>query len=171
MNYIDFDLEGRVKVPVGFYLVLVYLLRGYFIWVISLTHRENPGLIISLIYPLPSVFYTSMLIGIPGLMAYALFLSKGRLWTRLENKVWPIFWYLIPIGLFADLALQGMSMSQSHFLVHWSGPVIFLFGAYLTWYWLSSKRLKRFFSLWLIDVENKESSETDVNSKTNSKET
>ena len=169
MNYKDFDFEGRVRVPVGFYLVLAYVLRGYFIWVISLTHRDDPGLIISLIYPSPSAFYTSMLIGIPGLVAYAFFLSKGRLWASFESVIWPVFRYIIPLGLATDLVVQGTGMWQSHLLVHWSGPLLFLLGVYLCWYWISSQRLKRFFSLWLIEVEEAAEPEADPNSKTNTK--
>ncbi|QTH63815.1 DUF2919 domain-containing protein [Psychrosphaera ytuae] len=149
MLFRDFDLEGRVRVPVGFYLVVLYLCRGYFIWIMSLTHRDDPGLIISLIYPSPSAFYLSMLVGVPGLISYVLFLSKARMVSVVENFLWPICRFLIPISLLIDLSLQGIGLAQAKFLVHWSGPVIFIIGLYLFWYWIGSSRMKRFFSLWL----------------------
>lgn len=157
MQYKDFDFEGRVKVPVGFYLMLVYLLRGYFIWIMSLTHRDNPGLIISLIYPQPSFFYSAMLIGIPSLFGYVLFLSKGRLFNRFETMVWPAFYWFIALGCALDLSVQGLGILHSKWLVHWTTLVSFITGIYLLWYWLGSKRIKRFFVHWLEPADDSKS--------------
>lgn len=155
MLYRDFDLEGRVLVPVGFYLVLLYLCRGYFIWIMSLTHRDDPGLIISLIYPSPPAFYLSMLVGVAGLLTYLLFLSKARIWARVERRLWPACRYLIPISLIVDLTLQALGLVQAKLIVHWSSPVIFIIGVYLLWYWLRSSRMGRFFGLWLDNSNDK----------------
>lgn len=145
----DFDLEGRVKVPVGYYLVTLYLMRGYFIWLMSLTHRKDPSLILSLIYPDSRAFVSALFIGISGLFVYILFLSKARIWERAERVVWKGSFFLLLVGLLADLTVQSLGLINSKFVVHWSAPMIFLIGIYLTWYWASSKRVKRFFNHWL----------------------
>ena len=151
----DFDLEGRVKVPLGYYLVTLYLMRGYFIWLMSLTHRKDPSLILSLIYPDSRTFISALFIGVSGLLVYVLFLSKARIWDRTERMLWKASFLLLLTGLLADLTVQVHSLIVNKFVVHWSAPVILLTGIYLSWYWVSSKKIKRFFNHWL-------ASETDV---------
>ena len=161
MLFSDFDLEGRVKVPVGYYLVTLYLMRGYFIWLMSLTHRKDPSLILSLIYSDSRVFVSALFIGLSGLFVYVLFLSKARIYERVERILWKSSFLLLFLGLFADLTVQTLGLINSKFVVHWSAPMIFLVGIYLTWYWVSSKKIKRFFHHWLPkDPEESKSSKT-----------
>ncbi|GAB2995544.1 DUF2919 family protein [Psychrosphaera aestuarii] len=150
MYYNDFDLDGRVKVPVGFYLVLLYLLRGYFIWLMSLTHRQDPTLILSLVYNDSRTFLSALVMGITALIVYALFLSKGRIINRLELILWRYANIAILLTLLVDLGFQTYSFIGNGLIAHWSAPAIFILGVYLTWYWLSSKKIKRFFSNWLL---------------------
>ena len=159
----DFDLEGRVKVPLGYYLVTLYLMRGYFIWLMSLTHRKDPSLILSLIYPDSRTFISALFIGVSGLFVYILFLSKARIWERVERVLWKVSFLLLLMGLLADLTVQVHSLIVNKFVVHWTAPVILLTGIYLIWYWVSSKKVKRFFNHWL-------ASEADVSANQKNKQ-
>ncbi len=149
MQYSDFDLDGRVRVPIGFYLVLLYLMRGYFIWIMSLTHRNDPTLILSLIYSDNGTFYQALTVGLPAFIFYGLFLSKGRVYKSFESVLWKKSLWVIGLTLLADLALQIVTIYHQGLIVHWLLPLNFILGVYLTWYWMSSKRVKRFVKHWL----------------------
>lgn len=149
MAWQDFDFEGRLKVPIGFYLILLYSLRGYFIWLMSISHRKEPGLIISLVYPDPKMFLATLLIGLPVLLVYILMLSKGRINKSIEMPIWRKSQTIVGITLLVDLSIQAITLWQNQWLMHFSAPLTLMIGIYLLWYWFSSQKVKRFVALWL----------------------
>ena len=75
-------------------------------------------------------------------LVYVLFLSKARIWDRTERMLWKASFLLLLTGLLADLTVQIHSLMVNKLVVHWSAPVILLTGIYLSWYWVSSKKIK-----------------------------
>jgi len=63
----DFDNYDCLKLSKRFYLVLLFVLRGYIVWLMSVTNMRDRISIISWIYPETSLFYLSLLSGILGL--------------------------------------------------------------------------------------------------------
>lgn len=63
----DFDSYDCLKLSKRFYLVLFFILRGYLVWLISVTNMRDRVSIITWIYPETSLFYLSLLSGSVGL--------------------------------------------------------------------------------------------------------
>lgn len=63
----DFDSYDCLKLSKRFYLVLLFVLRGYIVWLMSVTNMRDRVGIISWIYPETSLFYLSLLSGTLGL--------------------------------------------------------------------------------------------------------
>ena len=63
----DFDNYDCLKLSKRFYLVLLFVLRGYIVWLMSVTNMRDRVSIISWIYPETSLFYLSLVSGAIGL--------------------------------------------------------------------------------------------------------
>ena len=63
----DFDQYDCLKLSKRFYLVLLFVLRGYLVWLLSVTNMRDRVSIISWIYPETSLFYLSLISGTGGL--------------------------------------------------------------------------------------------------------
>lgn len=153
----DFDFDGKVKIPWGFYFILIYLLRGYITWIFSLTYREDTSLLLSLVYTESGFFYLALLTGLPALLVQLLFSLKKQ-----KNKPWYMaLWlrspWLLAAALAVDIVLQIKQVVLNGGIAHGLQMLLLFVGVYLLWYWLKSKRIKRFFSNWLIPLEQQRS--------------
>lgn len=63
----DFDNYDCLKLSKRFYIVLLFVLRGYLVWLMSVTNMRDRVSIISWIYPETSLFYLSLISGTVGL--------------------------------------------------------------------------------------------------------
>jgi hypothetical protein len=63
----DFDHFDCLKLSKGLYLTLLFILRGYIIWIMSITNMRDKVAIIEWFYPEPALFYLSLISGILGL--------------------------------------------------------------------------------------------------------
>ena len=63
----DFDSYDCLKLSKYFYLLLLFILRGYLVWIMSVTNMRDRVSIISWIYPETSLFYLSLFSGALGL--------------------------------------------------------------------------------------------------------
>ena len=63
----DFDHYDCLKLSKKLYLVLIFLLRGYLVWLMSVTNMHDRVSIVSWIYPEKSLFYFSLFSGAIGL--------------------------------------------------------------------------------------------------------
>lgn len=150
LQWQDFDLEGRARVPVGFYLVLLYLSRGYLTWVVSLTYSQDRSLLLSMIYPSASLFTTALLTGVPALIAFILFALKKQKDKPWYQWLWPKMSGLLLLALIFDLVSQAIGGINHLVALHWFQVVLFISGGYLLWFWLASKRVGRFFRNYLV---------------------
>ena len=73
----DFDKYDCLKLSKTIYLPLLFVLRGYLIWLMSVTNMKDRIGIISWLYPQTSLFYLSLLSGTVGLFV-VLVLSLRR---------------------------------------------------------------------------------------------
>ena len=150
MQWQDFDLDGKVKIPWGYYLVLAYLMRGYLIWIVSLTYRDDRALLLSLIYPNAHTFSLNLVVGLPALLGFLLFGLKSQRSKPWFKAIWRKQQLSLSLALVVDLSIQFWSISSHLVSVHWFQIVLFLTGFYLIWYWFRSNKIKRFFSNWLV---------------------
>ena len=60
----DFDKHGYFKPPVGFYLLLVLLMRAYIIWIVSVANRKDGTVLIESLYPNKFDFFIGLAVGV-----------------------------------------------------------------------------------------------------------
>ncbi len=63
----DFDNYDCLKLSKRFYLALLFILRGYIVWLMSVTNMRDRVSIIQWVYPESSLFYLSLFSGLLGL--------------------------------------------------------------------------------------------------------
>lgn len=64
----DFDKYDCVKLSWLIYICLAYVLRGYVVWIMSVTNMQDRVGVIQSIYPEQSLFYLSLLSGSLGIL-------------------------------------------------------------------------------------------------------
>ena len=81
----DFDNFDCVKISKLIYLILVFVLRGYIVWLMSVSNLRDKVGVIQWIYPEPSLFYLSLFSGSLGLfvlLILALRKPGASLWVQ-----------------------------------------------------------------------------------------
>lgn len=149
MSWQDFDLDGKLRVPIGYNLTLLYLLRGYVLWVVSLTYSEDRSLILSLVYPSHTLFVFTLLVGLPALIAFFLLALKSFVKSKGYQLIWQSMPILVVGSLILDVTIQGWGVVTQTLFLHPVQIIQLIVGVYVLWYWLRSRRIKRFFQLWL----------------------
>ncbi len=119
----DFDKYNCLKLSLSFYLILLFLLRGFAIGIASLTNLKDKLSLIQWFYPESLQFYFSLLAGIPGLLVlYVIFQRKPEAanWVKI---LWANILYLCTALLALDI------------LIYWSQYYIFQQGKlfFLVW--------------------------------------
>lgn len=104
----DFDKFDCLKLSKRFYLVLLFVLRGYLVWLISVTNMKDRVATMQWIYPETSLFFLSLISGGIGLFV-VLIISLRRpdapLWVI---KVWPYCRTLMVVALLFDLIINSL---------------------------------------------------------------
>lgn len=104
----DFDKFDCLKLSKRFYLVLLFVLRGYLVWLISVTNMKDRVATMQWIYPETSLFFLSLISGGIGLFV-VLIISLRRpdapLWVI---KVWPHCRTLMVVALLFDLIINSL---------------------------------------------------------------
>jgi len=94
--FTDYDKHGCVKLPLLLFLSLGYLLKGYVIWIISLSYRQEPAALLNIFYPSRSDFYGALEIGVPALICAVIFSLRRLNMPKVIEWAWyKIRWLLI----------------------------------------------------------------------------
>jgi|TARA_B100000767_G_C19750289_1_gene530490 hypothetical protein len=102
----DFDKFDCLKLSKRFYLVLAFVLRGYVIWLMSVTNMKDRVVTMQWIYPEINLFFLSLLSGSLGLFVI-LIISLRRpdsaVWVK---KIWPHCRSLLVVALSFDFIIN-----------------------------------------------------------------
>ena len=102
----DFDIYNCLKISKIFYLSLLFILRGYVIWIMSVTNMRDKVAIIQWIYPDTQLFFISLLSGTLGLyVVLVLSLRRPNAANWVVNS-WPYCRIILISALFFDLAVS-----------------------------------------------------------------
>lgn len=112
----DFDKFDCLKLSKTFYIVLLFVLRGYLVWLMSVTNMRDRVQIIQWIYPETALFYLTLLSGAVGLFVL-LIISLRRpdaaMWVQTS---WRYCRILMVIALFFDLLISVIGFFYWHLL-------------------------------------------------------
>jgi hypothetical protein len=143
------DDKGHIKPPIFLYLIILFLARGWCVFIASLTQFSDQSGLVRLFYPEKSDFMLALIAGVGAVFVYGLVISE-----RKRSPVWlqPIFKHLLPM-LWALVILDGVILSQrlTHdffvFKISYALDVLVIFWSAL--YLLKSKRLKYYTQDWV----------------------
>lgn len=99
----DFDSYDCLKLSKRFYLVLLFILRGYIVWLMSVTNMRDRVSIISWIYPETSLFYLSLLSGAVGLFVVLIISLRRPEAANWVQAAWQHCRTIIIVALLFDL--------------------------------------------------------------------
>ena len=112
----DFDNFDCLKVSKWVYLSLVFILRGYVVWLMSVTNMKDRVGIIQWIYPETSLFYLSLGSGAFGVfivLVLSLRRPKANNWIK---RSWSNMKGIIILALFFDLIISVCGFFYWHLL-------------------------------------------------------
>ncbi|TPH16395.1 DUF2919 family protein [Litorilituus lipolyticus] len=127
----DFDKFDCLKISIRVYLVLIYILRGYVVWVMSVTNMRDRVGIIQWLYPEQSLFFLSLLSGLMGLFVVLILSLRRPNAPQWVISIWPYSRVILIIALLFDYLINLLGYFQWQlfsplWLAIQGGVVIFL---------------------------------------------
>lgn len=101
----DFDKFDCLKVSKWLFLSLCFILRGYIVWLMSVTNMKDRVSIIQWVYPETSLFYLSLGSGVLGIfivLILSLRRPKAKNWVK---KCWRHLKWIVTIALLFDFII------------------------------------------------------------------
>jgi len=106
-----YDKHGCLKIPLTLYLALAYLLKGYVIWIMSLSYRQDPAALLNIFYPNRNDFYDTLLVGIPAIICAIIFCFRHVNMPKIIEWSWfKIRWFL----MLSTLIQLGLSLGKGN---------------------------------------------------------
>ncbi len=112
----DFDKFDCLKISKWVYLSLIFILRGYIVWLMSVTNMKDRVAIIQWIYPETSLFYLSLGSGTFGVfivLVLSLRRPEAKTWVQ---KCWQYGKEILTLALLFDLAICLVGFFYWHLL-------------------------------------------------------
>lgn len=145
------DDRGYIKPPLFLYLILVFVARGWCIFIASLTQFNDRAGLVRLFYPEKSDFILALIAGVGAVVLYGLVIAERK-------RSWPI---LIPLFQHSKVFLGLLLLVDGVFLLQRIIHDDYLFnigysldGLFLFWsiiYVIKSKRLHYYFADWTVE--------------------
>lgn len=142
------DDHGHIKPPLFLYLILVFLARGWCIFIASLTQFNDRSGLVRLFYPEKGDFILALIAGIGAVLIYGLIIAeRKRSWPLLiplfKRSRWFLWILLIIDGVFL---YQRMMHDDYLFKIGYALDALILFWSVI--YVSKSKRLYYYFADW-----------------------
>lgn len=102
----DFDNYDCVKVSKVIYLILIFVLRGYLVWLMSVSNLRDKVGVIQWIYPEPSLFYLSLLSGSLGLFVLLVLCLRKPAASDWVTHSWQYIRAILMAALVFDLIIN-----------------------------------------------------------------
>lgn len=116
----DFDKHNCLKISMSIYLVLLFVLRGYIVWIMSVTNMRDRVAIIQFIYPDTSLFLLSLFSGALGLIVVALLSLRRPDAVSWVKTLWPYCRAIMVTALVFDLIVSIIAFSYWQLLsINW----------------------------------------------------
>mgnify|MGYP000624670218 CR=1 FL=1 len=102
----DFTPFDCLKLSKFIYVMLAFVIRGYLIWVMSISNMNNQTDTVKMVFPDPKMFYLSLISGALGLfviLIISLRRPQAPLWVK---RCWQHIRKFILLALLVDLAVS-----------------------------------------------------------------
>lgn len=102
----DFDSFDCLKLSKRFYLALIFILRGYIVWLMSVTNMRDRVATIQWLYPEKSLFFLSLASGALGLFVVLILSLRKPDAPTWVKKCWRHCRAILVIALLFDLLIN-----------------------------------------------------------------
>lgn len=102
----DFDKFDCLKLSKVFYLTLAFILRGYVVWLMSVTNMKDRVATMEWIYPETSMFFISLISGSIGLFVVFIISLRRPNAAHWVKRIWPHTRRLLVFALVFDLFIN-----------------------------------------------------------------
>jgi hypothetical protein len=106
----DFDSFDCLKLSKRFYFVLLFVLRGYFVWLISVTNMRDRVGLMELVYPELDLFFLSLLSGTLGLFVVLIISLRRPDAPNWIQRSWRHCRTFLVIALLFDLLINSVAV-------------------------------------------------------------
>ncbi|MFQ6370612.1 DUF2919 family protein [Shewanella sp. YIC-542] len=142
------DEQGHVRPPRVLYLLLLFLARGWVIFIMSLTISSDRAELVRLFYPERADFLTALVAGSGAVLAFFLIMAERRRKPLWLSGAFVRLRLLLLLFLLLDAILLFARLSHAHFMFDWATA---LDGLLLFWsllYLYHSRQLKAYVADW-----------------------
>lgn len=102
----DFDKFDCLKLSKRFFLVLLFVLRGYLVWLMSVTNMKDRVATMQWIYPETNLFLLSLISGAVGLFVLMIISLRRPNAANWITNIWPYSRVLLIAALLFDLMIN-----------------------------------------------------------------
>jgi hypothetical protein len=102
----DFDKFDCLKLSKRFYLVLFFVLRGYLVWLMSVTNMKDRVATMQWIYPETSLFFLSLISGVMGLCVVFIISFRRPNAANWVKITWPYCRIMLVAALIFDFGIN-----------------------------------------------------------------
>jgi hypothetical protein len=125
----DFDKFDCLKLSKRFYLVLIFVLRGYLVWLMSVTNMKDRVATMQWIYPETSFFFLSLVSGLLGLCVVVIISFRRPSAANWVRIIWPYCRTLLVVALVFDFSINIIGffywqLTSMSWLI-WQGLIVF----------------------------------------------
>lgn len=101
----DFDRYDCVRLSRSWFFALAYLLRGYVVWIMSVTNLNDGIGVIQWVYPEPNLFYLNLVSGCVGIFLVFLICLRKPDAGNWVKSIWPYALNILLLALLVDSAI------------------------------------------------------------------
>lgn len=142
------DDKGHVKPPIMLYLLLVFIARGWCVFIASLTQASDRAALVTLFYPHKDDFLMALAAGAGALFIYAAVIAERKRKPAWVRHLFPYMKWLLLGLLIVDGALLIQRILHSYYAYSWSMGLDALFLFWSCLYLYKSKHLRLYFNDW-----------------------
>ncbi|MCL1147628.1 DUF2919 domain-containing protein [Shewanella sp. 10N.261.52.F9] len=142
------DDKGHVKPPLMLYLLLVFIARGWCVFIASLTQATDRAGLVTLFYPHKSDFLMALAAGAGALVIYATVIAERKRKPAWVRPIFPYMKWLLVLLLILDGGLLVQRVLHSYYVYSWSMGLDALFLFWSSLYLYKSKHLTLYFNDW-----------------------
>jgi len=102
----DFDKFDCLKLSKRFYLVLLFVLRGYIVWLMSVTNMKDRVATMQWIYPETNLFFLSLISGVIGLWVVVVISLRRPNSASWVKVIWPYSRAMLVVALLFDFIIN-----------------------------------------------------------------
>jgi len=143
LNYtpFHFDKDGELKPPSSYFLATFYILKAYIIAVLANAYGSDTNAILSTFYPQQNQLSIALLIGIPGLVSFAILNWRIELRAKEKQSLLNLVRPLLVMGLLLELLFLAFSIYSAHGQFQWAPGTSLVVTLLLLYFVLTNNRM------------------------------